>query len=191
MRKNSTSSITRRRNTSDPLAAALLPPPNETEEERYARLEAETEAKKKSDSIDEMIQKDRKKSRNEVKVLLLGQSESGKSTTLKRECYSVTSIALAFLVVLVVNVNFVLSLESTPSLLSLSMLSAFQNMLLSPFLVDQVLNAHLCTEFQLLHTPSAFHKERIAWRAVIYLNLVRSIRRYVVGGRGRQLVQHD
>lgn len=115
MRKNSTSSITRRRNTSDPLAAALLPPPNETEEERYARLEAETEAKKKSDSIDEMIQKDRKKSRNEVKVLLLGQSESGKSTTLK--------------------------------------------------------------QFQLLHTPSAFHKERIAWRAVIYLNLVRSIRR--------------
>ena len=37
-----------------------------------------------------------------------------------------------------------------------------------------------CTEFQLLHTPAAFHKERIAWRFVIYLNLVRSIRRCVV-----------
>lgn len=36
-----------------------------------------------------------------------------------------------------------------------------------------------CTEFQLLHTPAAFHKERIAWRFVIYLNLVRSIRRCV------------
>lgn len=32
-------------------------------------------------------------------------------------------------------------------------------------------------EFQLLHSPSAFHAERIAWRAVIYLNLVRSITR--------------
>ena len=32
-------------------------------------------------------------------------------------------------------------------------------------------------EFQLLHTPAAFHAERIAWRFVIYLNLVRSIRR--------------
>lgn len=36
------------------------------------------------------------------------------------------------------------------------------------------------TEFQLLHTPAAFHAERIAWRAVIYLNLVRSVRRYVL-----------
>ncbi|KAH9949326.1 G-alpha-domain-containing protein [Amylocystis lapponica] len=50
-----------------------------------------------------------------VKVLLLGQSESGKSTTLK--------------------------------------------------------------QFQLLHTPEAFQAERLAWRFVIYLNLVRSIRR--------------
>ena len=33
------------------------------------------------------------------------------------------------------------------------------------------------SEFQLLHTPAAFHAERIAWRFVIYLNLVRSIRR--------------
>ena len=35
----------------------------------------------------------------------------------------------------------------------------------------------LFPEFQLLHTPAAFHAERIAWRFVIYLNLVRSIRR--------------
>ena len=35
-------------------------------------------------------------------------------------------------------------------------------------------------EFQLLHSPAAFHQERIAWRAVIYLNLVRSVRRCVV-----------
>ncbi|KAJ3512835.1 hypothetical protein NLJ89_g3293 [Agrocybe chaxingu] len=108
----------RRRTLSDPLAAALLPPPNESPIERELRLKAEIDAKKVSDSIDDMIRQernDRKKSRAEVNVLLLGQSESGKSTTLK--------------------------------------------------------------QFQLLHSPSAFHAERIAWRAVIYLNLVRSIRR--------------
>ncbi|KAJ3722278.1 guanine nucleotide binding protein, alpha subunit [Lentinula raphanica] len=102
----------------DPLAAALLPPPNETPEEKEIRIKAEIEAKKISDGIDEMLRQERierKKTRAEVNVLLLGQSESGKSTTLK--------------------------------------------------------------QFQLLHTPSAFHAERIAWRAVIYLNLVRSVRR--------------
>ena len=35
-------------------------------------------------------------------------------------------------------------------------------------------------EFQLLHTPAAFQAERIAWRTVIYLNLVRSVRRCVL-----------
>ena len=32
-------------------------------------------------------------------------------------------------------------------------------------------------EFQLLHSPQAFSAERFAWRTVIYLNLIRSIRR--------------
>ncbi|KAF8963893.1 guanine nucleotide binding protein, alpha subunit [Flammula alnicola] len=108
----------RRRTISDPLAAALLPPPDESPTDRDIRLKAEIDAKKVSDSIDDMIRQERnerKKSKAEVSVLLLGQSESGKSTTLK--------------------------------------------------------------QFQLLHSPSAFHAERIAWRAVIYLNLVRSVRR--------------
>ncbi|KIY52683.1 G-alpha-domain-containing protein [Fistulina hepatica ATCC 64428] len=108
----------RRRSMSDPLSAALRPPPNETPEQRTARQTAEAEAKKRSDSIDEMIRQeriDRKKNKADVHVLLLGQSESGKSTTLK--------------------------------------------------------------QFQLLHSPAAFQAERIAWRAVVYLNLVRSIRR--------------
>ncbi|KAF4623084.1 hypothetical protein D9613_002270 [Agrocybe pediades] len=108
----------RRRTLSDPLTAALLPPPDESQVERENRLKAERDAKTVSDSIDELIRIERnekKKNKAEVNVLLLGQSESGKSTTLK--------------------------------------------------------------QFQLLHSPSAFHAERIAWRAVIYLNLVRSVRR--------------
>ncbi|KAI0756083.1 guanine nucleotide binding protein, alpha subunit [Daedaleopsis nitida] len=107
----------RTRSNSDPLSLALLPPADETPEQRENRLRAEDEAKKRSEHIDRMIRHDEKsrRRRKTVKVLLLGQSESGKSTTLK--------------------------------------------------------------QFQLLHTPAAFHKERIAWRLVIYLNLVRSIRR--------------
>ncbi|KAI0640299.1 G-alpha-domain-containing protein [Trametes polyzona] len=107
----------RRRSSSDPFRAILQPPANETPQQREDRLKQEEEAKKRSDHIDRMLRHDEKSRRRKktVKVLLLGQSESGKSTTLK--------------------------------------------------------------QFQLLHTPAAFRQERLAWRFVIYLNLVRSIRR--------------
>ncbi|GJF00724.1 G-alpha-domain-containing protein [Phanerochaete sordida] len=107
----------RRRSISDPLAVALQPPANESQQEREGRLRAEQEAKKRSDTIDKMLRDSERRSRKQkqIKVLLLGQSESGKSTTLK--------------------------------------------------------------QFQLLHTPESFHQERIAWRFVIYLNLLRSVRR--------------
>lgn len=80
----------RARASSDPLSAALAPPPGETLEQKELRLKAEAEAKRVSDGIDDMIRQerhDRKRGRAEVKVLLLGQSESGKSTTLKRESH--------------------------------------------------------------------------------------------------------
>lgn len=69
----------------DPLTLALAPPPNETEAQREARLKAETEARRVSDRIDEQLKAERAALRRKkpVKVLLLGQSESGKSTTLK------------------------------------------------------------------------------------------------------------
>lgn len=65
----------------DPLTYALEPPPNETVEEKNAREAKEAEAKRVSDLIDESIKNDRaamKKEKEVVKVLLLGQSESGK-----------------------------------------------------------------------------------------------------------------
>ncbi|KAH7922718.1 G-alpha-domain-containing protein [Leucogyrophana mollusca] len=70
----------------DPLTRAIAPPPNETPAEREIRLCAEQEAKRISDAIDEEINRQRivdKKVPKAVKILLLGQSESGKSTTLK------------------------------------------------------------------------------------------------------------
>ncbi|KAI0089485.1 guanine nucleotide binding protein, alpha subunit [Irpex rosettiformis] len=101
----------------DPLSAVLAPPPNESPADREGRLRAEAEAKRISDAIDEEIQaqvKAEKKGPKPIKVLLLGQSESGKSTTLKN--------------------------------------------------------------FQLLHSQKTFRTERSSWRAVIFLNVVRSIR---------------
>ncbi|OJT03444.1 Guanine nucleotide-binding protein alpha-4 subunit [Trametes pubescens] len=99
----------------DPLSAALRPPIDETEEEKAHRLADEEAAKRVSLAIDEAIRledKQRKK-RKIVRLLLLGQSESGKSTTLR--------------------------------------------------------------QFQRLYTPNAFREERVLWRAVIQLNIVRSI----------------
>ncbi|KAF7358433.1 hypothetical protein MVEN_00893800 [Mycena venus] len=101
----------------DPLTLALQPPPGETPQAREARLQQEQEAKKRSDLIDEELNRQRnaeKKSVKSVKLLLLGQSESGKSTTLKN--------------------------------------------------------------FQLINSPKSFKAERTSWRAVVHLNVVRSIR---------------
>lgn len=85
---------------SDPFAAALLPPPDESPDERSRRIQREHDAKRISDSIDEQLQLERferKKSRSDVNVLLLGQSESGKSTTLKRERLSLSTSAFVLL----------------------------------------------------------------------------------------------
>jgi guanine nucleotide-binding protein alpha-1 subunit len=65
----------------DPLALALKPPPDETMEARVARLQKEEEAKRVSQEIDECIRRDRqtlkKTAKSVVRILLLGQSESG------------------------------------------------------------------------------------------------------------------
>ncbi|KAJ7594684.1 guanine nucleotide binding protein, alpha subunit [Mycena floridula] len=69
----------------DPLTQALAKlHENESVAERQIRLANEKEAKKISDSIDEELKRTApEKKAKVVKVLLLGQSESGKSTTLK------------------------------------------------------------------------------------------------------------
>jgi len=105
-----------RTSTDDPLARAFAPPPDESQFDRENRIRAELEAKKRSDAIDEEINKQRlsRKNPKPVKILLLGQSESGKSTTLKN--------------------------------------------------------------FQLMSSPKAFRAELPSWRAVVQLNVVRSVR---------------
>lgn len=71
---------------SDPFIEFMRPPPDETPAQAMARQKRELDAQKRSDAIDESIKQARelaKKEKGIVKVLLLGQSESGKSTTLK------------------------------------------------------------------------------------------------------------
>ncbi|KAI9448616.1 guanine nucleotide binding protein, alpha subunit [Lactarius psammicola] len=100
----------------DPLAAAIAPPQNETPAARIVRLRAEAEARRVSEEIDEQLKAERAARRRQrpcVKVLLLGQSESGKSTTLKN--------------------------------------------------------------FQMQYARETWLEERSSWRAIIQLNLIRSI----------------
>ncbi|KAG8845259.1 hypothetical protein FRB91_001916 [Serendipita sp. 411] len=70
----------------DPLTLALKPAPDETAAERSAREARERDAKRVNDHIDAEIEQEKKRLRYDktVKVLLIGQSESGKSTTLKQ-----------------------------------------------------------------------------------------------------------
>ncbi|KAJ7745790.1 guanine nucleotide binding protein, alpha subunit [Mycena metata] len=60
---------------------------SESQEERKLRLEHEAEARRVSEQIDEELRQEREKlrrSRGDVKLLLLGQAESGKSTLQKQ-----------------------------------------------------------------------------------------------------------
>ncbi|CAK5278367.1 unnamed protein product [Mycena citricolor] len=70
----------------DPFYELMRPPPDETPAQMTARIKREADAQRISDNIDEDIKRDRnaqRKARKELRILLLGQGESGKSTTLK------------------------------------------------------------------------------------------------------------
>ncbi|KAH9989194.1 G-alpha-domain-containing protein [Russula vinacea] len=105
----------RSRTDDDPLAAVLTPPHDESPEARAIRVSREEEALRVSQAIDESIRIERQMNKKNkiVRILLLGQSESGKSTTLR--------------------------------------------------------------QFQRVYTPTAFREERIHWRVIIQLNVIRSV----------------
>jgi hypothetical protein len=72
----------------DPLTLLVAPPLNETPEERAKRELAETTAKMISDEIDNQLRIERaaRKGKKPVKVLVLGQSESGKYFSFRPDC---------------------------------------------------------------------------------------------------------
>ena len=65
----------------DPFSFMTAPPSNESPEEMAIREKVEAEAKKISEQIDESINQERSalKKKRHIKVLLLGQSESGRA----------------------------------------------------------------------------------------------------------------
>lgn len=65
----------------DPLDEALRPPIDETEQDRVIRLAQEAEARRVSQAIDDSLkaEKQAQKKKGIVRLLLLGQSESGMS----------------------------------------------------------------------------------------------------------------
>ncbi|EJF56061.1 G-protein alpha subunit [Dichomitus squalens LYAD-421 SS1] len=70
----------------DPLSQALQPPPNESPEDRAARIRQQEDAIRVSKEIDDEIaiaKRAYERRKKAIKILLLGQAESGKSTTLK------------------------------------------------------------------------------------------------------------
>ncbi|KAG9102025.1 hypothetical protein FS749_000059 [Ceratobasidium sp. UAMH 11750] len=72
----------------DPFEAVTRPPRDESPNTRHRRLAEEQRAKDHSDKIDEDIKRERETLQQEQqfqrKILLLGQAESGKTTTLKQ-----------------------------------------------------------------------------------------------------------
>ncbi len=83
--------------TADPLALAIAPPINEAPAERWEREQRESAARRVSEQIDEQIKAEKaalKKKKKPIRVLLLGQSESGKSTTVKSRNFFLSSLAL-------------------------------------------------------------------------------------------------
>lgn len=73
----------------DPLTLALQPPPGETPAQKETRERLEAEAKRISDEIDEQLKAEEraaKRKKRPVKVMLLGQSESGECFVVKGWC---------------------------------------------------------------------------------------------------------
>lgn len=72
--------------TRDPLSLAIAPPRDESPSSRWQREQAEAHARRVSSQIDDAIKAEKmamKKGKKPIRVLLLGQSESGKTTTIK------------------------------------------------------------------------------------------------------------
>lgn len=73
--------------STDPLSRVLVPPVNESSEQRAMREAKEAEARRVSERIDEQIKSEKQaksRIRGQVKVLLLGQAESGALPSLIR-----------------------------------------------------------------------------------------------------------
>ncbi|KAG5337817.1 hypothetical protein C0989_008682 [Termitomyces sp. Mn162] len=128
---------------SDPFYELMRPPLDETPAQATARQQREREAQARSDEIDKSIKQAReiaKKEKNIVKVLLLGQSESGEV--------------------------FQSAANPPHSKVSSLLYGKFEGLLLGHAIY---------ADFRMRYARDDWEKERDGWRAVVQLNIVRSI----------------
>ncbi|KAG5650297.1 hypothetical protein H0H81_012716 [Sphagnurus paluster] len=149
----------------DPFAIFTLPPPNETPEQRSAREHREAEEKRVSDRIDEEIKAEKaalKKQKGVVRVLLLGQSESGACPV-----FGPSSVLAEFHYdcVLISHCRKIDDAEECVLYPSPSRVRSPTD--------DDIDHAH--ADFRMKYARAAWKAERLSWRAVIQLNLIRSI----------------
>ena len=132
----------------DPLTLAMAPPPDETPVERAERERKEHEALQRSRQIDAELKNAKaalKRQKRAIRVLVLGQSLSGMS--------------------------FVRPLKWL-----LTRAKASQRRLKVRWRSQlSFICSRLHTDFQLAYATKAWSEERAAWKAVILLNLVRSV----------------
>ena len=137
---------------SDPFYELMQPPANETPAQKTARQKRELDAQRHSDGIDDDIKQERaeaKKQRGVIKVLLLGQSESGEFT------YWFTSIRR----------------QLTPHV---SGKSTTLKSKLSSFTSTTRISLAV-VDFRMQYAKDEWSAERKGWRAVVQLNVVRPI----------------
>jgi hypothetical protein len=138
----------------DPLTLAMAPPPNETPEERREREEREERALEVSRQIDAEIKVAKiamKKKKKAIKVLVLGQSLSGAS--------------LYLMIIIPCNLkppHLWPTGKSTTIKSELKIASGS-----STFLI--------LSDFQMTYAQKSWAEERASWKAVVLLNLVRSV----------------
>lgn len=147
----------------DPFSQYTKPPPHETDDEKSTRLRREAEEKRVNDEIDEYIKAEKaalKKRKTEIKLLLLGQSESGMSPGyLKCPSQSLKTITVTLCAV---HRQIYNAQECARGC--------------SPSLCCQLTLLDLIrSDFQLTFAPKAWRTERASWRAVIQFNLVHAV----------------
>jgi guanine nucleotide-binding protein alpha-1 subunit len=145
----------RSEDSADPLAQVLSPPPDETPEQCAIREAREAEARRVSERIDEQIRLEKQaKARTKipVKVLMLGQAESG------APC-------------------FIFPPPRVSCVLTLACRQVYdgKKSFCVPILPDRRAQSKIYPVFQMSFARRGWEEERMSWRTVIHLNLVRSV----------------
>ncbi|KAF7358532.1 hypothetical protein MVEN_00904100 [Mycena venus] len=157
-----TSAVSRVRSSSldDPFAVHMAPPEGETPDQRAVRIAAAQNAEKTSRQIDEALLQSKKmldKKKSDVKILLLGQSESGKVS-------DILNIPMG---------SFLLKSSGIEHGVKECVFGSA-----ACWAIDHVwtLTPVAHTDFRLRFTPQYFDSERAAWKMVVLLNLIGSVR---------------